>query len=233
MQKSITQLTLELSLKDEATFDNFYPGNNVEILSVLKKVVYGQGEKSIYLQGGKSLGCSHLLQAACHFAYSQQIRSVYLPFSQLLNFTPELLHGLESVDLICLDDLQLIAGQLQWEESVFHLFNRVYDIGGRLIIGAKDLPKAIGFNLPDLISRLSWGVVYKLQPLTDQEKIAALIMRAYRRGMYLSNEVANYILTHSPRQMDTLFAALDVLDQASLAAQRRLTIPFIKEVLEI
>lgn len=233
MHKSASQLTLGLSLKDEATFDNFYSGRNEEIVAALKNTVIGQGERVIYLCGTRGQGCSHLLQACCHFAHQKQISSVYLPLANLMSFTPEVLSGLECLDLICIDDLHLAATHADWEEAVFHLYNRIYDSGGKIVMSANDVPRAIHLQLPDLISRLSWGIVYQLHPVTDQEKLSILTLRANRRGITLPEEVGKYILTHCPRHMGTLFAALDALDKASLAAQRRLTIPFVKEVLEI
>lgn len=233
MQQLSAQLTLGLSLKDEATFDNFYLGKNAEIIAELKKTVGGQGERIIYLCGSRGQGLSHLLQACCHEAHKKHLSSVYLPLAHLSTLKPDVLMGLESLSLVCLDDLQMIAGLPAWEEAVFHLYNRIYDAGGRLIIAAHDLPKSIQLKLPDLISRLAWGIVYQLHPLSDEEKLSALTMRANRRGITLSEEVGKYLLTHCPRHMGTLFAALEALDKASLAAQRRLTIPFVKEVLEI
>jgi DnaA family protein len=233
MQTISNQLTLGLSLRDEATFDNFYSATNAEVIVELKKTVSGQGEKQIYLCGTRGQGLSHLLQAACHHAHQQQKTSVYLPLAQLVSLTPEMLNGLELLDLVCIDDLHVIAGRAEWEEAIFHLYNRLHDAGKNMIIAANDLPKAIHLQLPDLVSRLSWGVIFQLHPLADAEKLSILTLRANRRGITLSDEVGKYILTHCPRHMGTLFAALDALDKASLAAQRRLTIPFVKEVLEI
>ena len=133
--------------------------------------------------------------------------------------------------LLCIDDLHVIAGNQIWEEAIFHLFNRIYDLGGHIVFAANDLPKALNIHLPDLISRLSWGIVYQMHSLNDHEKLAAIIMRADRRGFKLSEEVGKFIITHYPRHMGGLFTALETLDKASLAAQRRLTIPFVKEVL--
>lgn len=232
LQPLTTQLTLGLSLKDEATFANFYAGKNAEILAELKKTASGQGEKVTYLSGTRGEGLSHLLQAACHYAHQHQLSSVYLPLANFLTFSPtDLVCGFESLALICLDDLQVIAGHPLWEEAIFHLYNRVYDSGGSIIIAAHDKPHAINCKLPDLISRLSWGMVYHLQPLTDEEKMLVLIMHARHRGMHLSEDVCNYILTHYPRHLGTMFTVLNKLDKASLAAKRRLTIPFVKEVL--
>lgn len=233
LQKVSAQLPLGLTLKDEATFDNFYSGQNAEIIAALKQTVSDKGERMVYLCASRGQGCSHLLQAACHYAQQQRTSSVYLSLAQYQTLSPEILNGLESLNLICLDDLHQVAGQAEWEEAIFHLYNRVQAAGGKLIIAARDLPKAINLQLPDLVSRLAWGIVFQLHSLTDDEKLTVLTMRANRRGITLSEEVGRYILTHCPRHMGTLFAALDVLDKASLAAQRRLTIPFVKEVLEI
>lgn len=233
MQKFSPQLPLGLSLKDELTFDNYYAGSNQEIVSVLKHSVSEQGERVIYICGSRGQGSSHLLQAACHYAHQHKLSSVYLPLANFVSMSPEILNGLEQLSVVCLDDLHAAAGLPEWEEAIFHLYNRIHDAGGIIIMVGNDLPQSLNLQLPDLTSRLSWGIVYQLHPLTDDEKLAALTMRAHRRGITLSEEVAKYILTHCPRHMGTLFAALDALDKASLAAQRRLTIPFVKEVLEI
>lgn len=231
--KALAQLPLGLSLKDDASFDNFYAGKNIEIITALQNTASGRGEKIIYLCGSRGQGLSHLLQASCHDAARHRISAVYLPLGELIQQSPEMLLGFELLSLVCIDDMQCVAQSSQWEEAVFHLFNRVYDAGGSMIIAGNDLPKSLPLKLPDLVSRLSWGVVYQLHPLDDAEKINVLIQRAKSRGITLSEEVGKYILSHCPRHMTTLFAALDALDKASLAAQRRLTIPFVKEVLEI
>ena len=233
MTKYLSQLPLSLSLKDDATFDNFFLGKNVEIITELKKAASGQGEKLIYLYGASGLGASHLLQACCHYAHQYQRSSVYLPFAELVSLSPEILIGLESLSLLCFDDLQVTAGHNEWQEAIFHLFNRVYDLNGQIIMAANQLPKLLNLQLADLVSRFEWSVIYHIHPLTDDEKQAVLIMRAHRRGIDLSEEVIKYLLTHYNRHIGTLLKALDVLDQASLSAKRRLTVPFVKEILQI
>lgn len=233
IQQVLTQLTLGLHLQDEATFANFYSSKNEEIVTALKNTASGAGERLVYLCGTRGQGRSHLLQACCHHAGQHQLRSGYFPLANLLTMTSQVLDGLEALDLVCIDDLHIAAQKPEWEEAIFHLYNRIYDVGGRMIIAAHDLPKALNMGLPDLVSRLSWGMIYQLQPLLDQEKLSILTRRAEQRGIHLSNEVGRYLLTHCPRHMGTLCAALDVLDRASLSAQRRLTIPFVKEILQI
>ncbi len=232
-QGMVNQLTLGVGLKDEATFENYFVGSNALLLRELQKSAAGSGERIIYFYGSGGQGNTHLLQACCHEAHQQGLSAVYLPLSSLIDYSPDVFEGLESRQLICIDDMHKIAGKPLWEEAVFHAYNRIHDAGGHLIVTAKMAPKSLGLVLPDVVSRLSWGIVYQLNALTDAEKLQALIMRAERRGMTLSEEVGKFILTHYPRHMSTLFAALDALDNGSLAAQRKLTIPFVKTVLEI
>lgn len=229
----VHQLTLGVGLKDEATFANFYPGKNQQIVAELKKSASGQGENLLYVCGIGGEGCTHLLQACCHQANQHGLRSVYLPLANYDDFSPDIFEGLESLDLVCVDDIHKIANNPQWEEAFFHAFNRIHDIGARLIVTANVMPKSLQATLPDVVSRLAWGMVFQLQSLADTEKLQVLMMRAERRGMTLSEEVGKFILNHCPRHMSTLFAALDALDKVSLAAQRKLTIPFVKEVLQI
>jgi len=228
----VNQLTLGIGLNDDATFANYYVGPNQQLVEELKKTSSGIGERVIYLHGLNGEGCTHLLQACCHQANQQALTSVYLPLANIKEFLPAMFEGLESLSLVCVDELQKIVGHPEWEEAFFHLYNRLHDAGSSLIVAANVQPKLLNL-LPDIVSRLTWGMVFQLQTLTDEEKIKAMIMRAGRRGMTLSEEVSKFILTHCPRHMATLFAALNALDKASLAAQRKLTIPFVKSVLQI
>lgn len=227
----IKQLTLGVSLKDEATFTNFYTGKNALLITALKNAAKGEGEQVIYFYGIS--GCTHLLQATCHEAHQHNKSTVYLPLAHLTDFSPEIFEGLETLQLVLIDDIHRIAGKPDWEEAFFHMYNRIHSNGGRIVVSANVTPKALGLSLSDIVSRLVWGMVFPLHPLTDTEKCQVLMMRASRRGMTLSEEVGKFILTHCPRHMTTLFAALDTLDKVSLTAQRKLTIPFVKTVLQI
>ncbi|HVE44256.1 MAG TPA: DnaA regulatory inactivator Hda [Gammaproteobacteria bacterium] len=234
MSTALTQLPLAFYLKEGVTFDNFYVARNLEIVEKLKQTAIGHGERMIYLCGSCNQGISHLLKASCHDAQQHHLSSVYLPLRELYkSHTPDILTGLESCALVCIDDLHVIAGCREWEEAIFHLYNRIHEKAGSLIVSGRDLPKMIQLQLADLVSRLSWGIVFQLHALTDEEKLMVLTQSAERRGIHLSEEVGQYVMRHCPRHMGTLLAALDALDKASLAAQRRLTIPFVKEVLQM
>lgn len=227
----VQQLTLSVALRDDARFANFYVGQNSQnqqIVHALKQQWEPQGELLVYLCGVSGVGVSHLLQAACHYAEGLGYQSIYLPLDEMAEYGPAVLEGIEQLSLVALDNLQTVAGKPEWEQALFHLFNRVRDGGNRLLVGADAPATQIPVALPDLQSRLSWGATFVLQALNDEEKLAALQWRAKHRGLNLSEEVGRYILTRGPRDMSGVFSLLDTLDQASLAQQRKLTIPFIK-----
>lgn len=232
MLSELNQLTLGVSLKDDATFANFFRGPNEQLVVELTQSARGQGERFFYITGLGGEGKTHLLQASCHEANLYQRRSLYLPLSELKHFSTSILEELEILDLVCIDDLHCISGLKDWEEAFFHAYNRIQDAGKTLIVTAQCLPKSLPI-LPDLVSRFVSGFCFHLKTLSDDEKLAVLIMRADRRGLHLSEEVGRFILNHCPRHMSTLLAALEALDKGSLAAQRKLTIPFVKSILQL
>ncbi|MEH6823735.1 MAG: DnaA regulatory inactivator Hda [Motiliproteus sp.] len=225
------QLTLSVGLRDDATLENFYSHHNALAVQAVEGIAEGVGEPFIFLWGEPGSGCSHLLQAACHCAGRYQRSSFYLPLDQFKGQGPALLEGLESLDLVCIDQLQQVLGQPEWDEALFHLFNRIRDAGKDLLVAADAAPRQLSVGLPDLASRLSWGVVLRIQALDDDGKLAALRARAHARGIELGEDVAQFIFNRSPRQTRELFQLLDRLDQASLSAKRKVTIPFVKQLL--
>jgi DnaA family protein len=143
----------------------------------------------------------------------------------------DVLEGLENIDVVCLDDIQLIAGDNIWQQGVFDLYNRMVEQNKCLIITGDQSVAHLNVSLPDLVSRLSWGQTEQLKPLLDEEKGFALQYRAQQRGLFISDEVASFLITRISRDMTSLLAALEKLDQASIREQRRITIPFIKDIL--
>lgn len=225
------QLALNLSLRDDTTFANFYPGDNQALLKILQTQMQNHNERYVYLWGNAGVGRSHLLQACCHAATEKKLSAVYLPLTHFKEFSPDIFTDLENQNLICLDDVDVIVGHKEWEEAIFHFYNRAVEMGAYLLISANVAPAHLAITLADLKSRLTSGVIFQLKPLSDEQKVAALQLRAKTRGMVLSEEVGRYLLQHSARDTGFLFSVLDKLDKASLAAQRKLTIPFVKSVL--
>lgn len=218
------QLPLRIGLRDSATFANFFPGANAAVSHALQQL----NEPFIYVWGPRGSGKSHLLQAACHAVTESGGSAAYLPMGELSAMSPQLLEGMEQMGLVCIDELDTIVGNPPWEQALFHLYNRMRDSGSRLVVAGQASPLALGLQLPDLVSRLSWGPVFQLKVLTDEEKAEALRLRATQRGIELPPDVAGYLLKHGPRDMHELFDLLDKLDEGSLAAQRKLTVPFVR-----
>ena len=228
----IPQLPLGLKLRVSADFEGFHTGGNLQAVSDIKACANGLGERFIFLWGKSGSGKSHLLQAACRLAADLGHTSTYIPLGEIDQFTPEILVGLEDLCLISIDDLQHIATNHVWENALFRLFNRLQESGSRLLIGATGAPQTLGIGLADLSSRLNGGLSIRLKPLDDAGRWALLKDQADRRGLSLPDECATYILHHASRDTRHLVSLLEQLDNASLAAQRPLTVPFIKMVLE-
>lgn len=225
------QIPLELRLDARLDFAHFYPGGNDEIVAALIRCAEGAGEPFLFLWGAEGHGKTHLLHAAGGRAHENGRTAVCLPLRDAAHLDPEVLDGIEAYDLVCLDDVDAIAGDAAWEAAVLHSFNRLRQMERRLIVAAAVAPSRLPIALPDLKSRMEWGVALHLQPLDDAGKLAALTRRARHLGLELPAAVGQYLLARCPRDLPTLWALLDRLDQSSLAAQRPLTIPFVKSLL--
>ena len=232
------QLTLSVQLPDDETFISYKSETNLSVSHLLKNFIKEDVKtnderaiNSFYLFGLSGVGKSHFLHACCAQAQDEDLTSVCLSFSELRHLSVEVLEGLEHIDLICLDDIQYVIGNLKWQQAVFDLYNRVCEENKKLIITGNESIHDLAFDLADLRSRLSWGYVEQVKPLTDDEKLLAIQFRAQQRGLSLTAEVANFLLTRFSREMKSLINALDRLDKASIREQRKITIPFIKAIL--
>lgn len=232
----LEQLPLDLRLRDSSRFETFHGGGNGLVAATVRCLAEpgpaGGSERQIYLHGAPMTGKTHLLQAACHQAFAGGRSCAYLPLAEWAGRDPAaVLEGMHGLDLLVLDDLQTVAGHAGWEQALFGLINRLRECEGQLLLAARTAPDGLGCDLPDLISRLSWGPVFRLDLPGDLEIKAILQKRAAQRGLQLSPAVAEYLLRHESRNLEGLLDLLDRLDLAALAAQRALTIPFIREQL--
>lgn len=233
--KYTSQLSLSVQLPDDETFQSFQSNENQAVLNQLQDFINLIAKQephptALYLFGIKGVGKSHLLHACCAYAEQLGLSSLSLSFGELDQLSTEMFEGLEQIDVVCLDDIHLIAGNDEFERAVFDLFNRVTEQGKCLIISGDQNVNNLTIKLPDLLSRLSWGFTEQLKPIQDDEKILALQYRAEQRGLILTNDSAKFLLTRLSREMSNLISALDELDKASIREQRKITIPFIKEI---
>lgn len=228
------QLSLPIHNLDDDTFDNFYGNNNLLLLSSLHKNFQQLQQPFFYIWGEQGYGKSHLLKATSNYFLNQGRNSIYVPLGKYAHFSTEVLDNLEQQDVICLDDLQSVLGEYAWELAIFDLFNRVKEKADvLLIISANQSPTSLKIKLPDLASRLLWGEIYQLNSLDEEQKIRALQQNAIQLGIELPEDTAQFLIRRLDRDMNTLFSTLNKLDKASLQAQRKLTIPFVKETLAL
>mgnify|MGYP001422118817 CR=1 FL=1 len=230
---------LALKFPDDETFASFYPGQNASLLTQLRNSVVGLGEPVLYMWGESGSGRSHLLHALCSEVDERGESVAYIPLHHYQGMSLDIFENMEKVTLVCIDNVDAIAGDKKWEKALFDFYNRWLDNknnrpkGASLVLCASDLPKQLGIKLDDLVSRFEWGACYHLAPLNDEEKLGALQLRAQLKGMKLPVDVGRFLLNRLSREMSTLLKTLDKLDNASLVAKRKLTIPFVKEVLEL
>ncbi len=226
------QLPLHFEFRTNQTFSDFFPGTHHEIIAHLQQCVAGLGEQQIFLWGQPGLGKTHLLQACCHQAQQQNLNSFYFDLANAELPDPAILDGLDEYDVVCFDNIEHIAGHADWELAFFNFFNQLRDRGHRLIVSACSAPNTIAIQLPDLLTRLNWGLTLKIQTLTDSDRIAALIFKANQMGFEIAPQAGRFLLAHYDRDLAGLWRLLDKLDKASLAAKRKLTLPFLKQILD-
>jgi len=225
--ESPIQLTLGINLDDDAKFENFYTTDvNQPLFNEL------QGDfVMLYVWGASGTGCSHLLQSVCHKTAAEGTPAIYIPMAELGNYSPVILEGLTSLNVICIDDVQSIAGNSEWENAFFNFFNEAKEAEARLLFSADCSPQELSIILKDLRSRLQSIPVFKLETMSDKQSIEALKFRANQRGMGLNDATADFIYRRSNRSIDQLMVLLNKLDRVSMVKKRRLTIPLVKETM--
>ena len=224
------QLPLGVRLPDRAVFASFLPARNGQAVDHLRQVADAQLAGTTWLCGPQGAGKTHLLQAVCAQA-NTRMSAAYVPLRELGKLGVGVLDGLRQLECLCLDDLDEVAGQLEWERELFGLWGEIEESGGRLVTAAQSPPALLQWALPDMGSRFSASAVFQLRVLDEAEQQVALQLRARLRGFELPEETSRWLQRRYPRDMKRLYELLDTLDEAALVAQRRLTVPFIREVL--
>ncbi|HTX24400.1 MAG TPA: DnaA regulatory inactivator Hda [Steroidobacteraceae bacterium] len=224
------QLPLGVRVPDRAVFASFLPGPNVQAVEHLKSLARGTLGGMAWICGPSGAGKSHLLQASCALA-SERARAGYLPLREVARLGVGALEGLNELDCLCLDDLDVVLGDGAWERALFALHCQIDERGGRLIAASGMPPALVTWTLGDLGSRWAASAVFQLRPLEEEQLTQALQLRAQVRGLELPEETARWLQRRFPRDMRTLYELLDTLDEAALVERRKLTVPFIRSVL--
>lgn len=225
LEAAVKQIPLGLTLRARAVFANFSPGSNGEVLAALR----GPGRHPLWLYGPRGSGKTHLLQAVCA---ENGEAAAYLSLDPALGLPAEALHGFERCRVLCIDEMHQAAGRLEWERALFRLFNEATELRSRVIFASRTPPRQLKWALEDFRSRALACVIYQVRELDEQGRAEAVRLRAAQRGLDLPIETLDYLMKRMPRDLGSLLEVLDELDEASLVAQRRLTIPFIRDALE-
>ncbi len=227
MMPASIQLPFDFAFDSEARFSSFGCEEvNAPLLHQLQQNTHSSGQFT-WLWGSKGCGKSHLLQAFC----LANPEAIYLPIQKLLAYEPHSLHSLQHSSLLVLDDVELLAGQREWEEQLFIVCQQLLVSGGRLLCASLYPPAQVPLVIADLRSRLQLALIYEVHELSDAGKARVLVERAKHRGIELRDEVVSFILARNQRNLHDLMAVLDQLDRQALAEQRKITIPFIKACL--
>jgi DnaA family protein len=228
---SLAQIPFQFGNNQQHDLNSFLPGENQNLLKLLNSITKNELHHCIYLWGASGTGKTHLLQAVCKQANELNLHVAYIPLKQLHDISVEILHDLGELDIVCIDDLESISGQLEWQQGLTWLYNELRDNEHSLIISANISPINILLEIEDLKSRLGWDQVYQIKPADDQLKIKILKQKARGRSFDLGDDVIEFLIRRVDRDLVSLINILDQIDHASLAAKRKVTIPFVKSLI--
>lgn len=229
MSEATRQLPLALRYPPDQRLET-YVDAPAGVLDQLRALATGSGE-GLYLVGPAGAGKTHLALATCAASEGGGRRAAYLPLKSACGRLRDALEALDEATLVALDGLEAVAGERDDEVALFDFHNRARAAGTGLLYVAQAAPDALPLCLPDLRSRLAQCARVLLSPPDEARRRAVLGERARRRGLTLEPAALDWLLRRAGRDLAGLTAVLDRLDQASLAAQRRLTVPFLRQVL--
>ncbi|HQT42749.1 MAG TPA: DnaA regulatory inactivator Hda [Halothiobacillus sp.] len=228
MRPLLHQLPLDLDLQAPHALDGFIGSENLLLRALITQQAAGLGELQLFVHGASNMGKTHLAQAACFYAGQQGRTAAYMPLKQVSADLDRM--GFEPNDLVVLDDVDVLAGNAHSEFLLFDLINRLREREIPLLMTAHHPPAQLGFKLADVVSRLAWGITMVIHPPNDAEKIELMRRKTEERGFDLPFETAVYLLQRSPRDVGSLLEIIQQLDHASLSAQRKLSIPFVRSL---
>ncbi len=230
-----TQYSLDITLPKFATFETFIDTSDRQLLSVLRELRQEalSEPRQYFLWGGASSGKTHLLQAICNHQANTNQSAIYLPMKELAMQDASILNDMQHIDILCIDDVDAVLGKKEWDRQLFLLINELRANNKSIVMTATLNPLEATVSFPDLASRLVWGPVYKLNLLEDEGKSRAIQEHAKARGLDVSAEVCSFLLKRFPRELNKLIILLDKLDEESLIQQKKVTVPFVKSVLNV
>ena len=227
------QLPLRFVLSRGRRFGNFETAPaNAELVDAVRRFATGGAPGRVLIVGDAGSGKSHLLEAASAEASAGGDAVAFAPMRDWSSQDVDAVRGLGRSALVCIDDVDAVAGHRAWEEALLALVEETASWRARVLVSAGAMPSGIPFALADLRSRLSAATPYRLRELDDAGRAKALRRHASARGIELPDDVVGYVLARHRRDMPSLVALLDRLDYHSMARQRRLTVPFVRGLID-
>ncbi len=223
------QLPLDVRLKPQPDLALLVEPEPAVVGPMLQEFLHQGDHGWVYLTGPTGSGKTHCALALNQAGRKNGLNCHYLSSASLNGFAPSVLDQLDGMDVVVLDDIDRLLGERAWEESLFHLFNRLRACGARVMCTGQQNIRRLNFALPDLQSRMAAFVSQNLPSLNDAGKIDALQRRADIMGFRLEPDVAEYLLRRVSRNLSDLIELLDRIDTVLLVTKRRLTIPLVRE----
>lgn len=226
------QIPLDFPLRSQATFDNFITESNGELIARLLNLPKRPMAQTLWLWGETGVGCSHLLYASCHYLHQYDKSVAYIPSKDWDQHSDSLL-GYQNFDVVAIDNVDVWLNRQLPEEDLVELYQVLQNAGGILLLSAVMPPAQYEYALPDLDSRFTAAESYEVLDLSDDGKVEFVQALAKQRGIDLEDGVARFMLSRCSRQLQDLKALLNTLDNQSMALQRKVTIPFLKQILDL
>ncbi len=230
------QMPLKIGLRDDACFETFVTEQESQAVALngLQSALQQTNGNAFYLYGESGVGKTHLLQASCRYVTEKGQSSVYLPFGDhSLPLIPDVLIGLEQTPLVCLDDMTEIVGDSKWELALANLITKSSVQGHTVILAGQVSINDWSIKTNELAKALMMVLPIELHAVIEKEEVIIALQRhSLRLGFELPNDVGNYLVKQFSADLQELLAVLKLLEQATLVEKRRLTLPFVKQVLQ-
>jgi len=229
------QLIFPFQINQKASFESFFCSpDNIELMSRLADLLVSKNADELIINGAEGSGKSFLMQAICNELSSSGKQFAFMPMNKAINMGVEIFQNLASLNAVCIDDLQLILSREEWETALFNLINECQQSNCSLILsfgGNQSLEDIT--QLPDLLSRIKRMEFMKLQAVQDECLNQALDFVSQQLDINLEKAELEFLLNHQTREFSILVDNLISLDKQAASLKRKITIPLIKETLNI
>ena len=229
------QLIFPFQINQKASFENFFCSpNNAKLISRLSDIVISKNADELIINGAEGSGKSFLMQAICNELSSSGKQFAFIPMNKAINMGVEIFQNLASLDAVCIDDLQLILSKEEWETALFHLINECQQSNCSLVLSFGGTQSLEGSTqLPDLLSRIKRMEYMTLQAVQDEFLNQALDFVSQQLDINLEKAELEFLLKHQTREFSLLVDNLIALDKQAASLKRKITIPLIKETLNL